>query len=332
MPKVDSQNHRLYIGSHDGVCALSSSDGGRSWEQSDVTPLTHAAARLAASSTNGQRAYLAAYESGVYRTDDGGATWQHLSSYPSDYAHSVLVHPNDAQRVYVGSEPATLFSSRDGGETWEEFAGFRAVPESSQWSFHSETRDSHVRDLRIAPHDPNILYAGIEVGGMVRSRDGGRNWDQLPGIHDDIHCIGLSQARPQTVYVATARGPYRSDDEGKHWELINQGIQRRYALHIAAAPENADIVLLTVSENARRLNPQLYRSTSAGRSWQLVESIGHDDDMVVGIDWDPNNSQRVYAGTDHGKVYCSEDSGESWTKVPVELGTIAVGALVAGVG
>ncbi|MCH8745953.1 MAG: hypothetical protein IIB31_09955 [Chloroflexi bacterium] len=66
--------------------------------------------------------------------------------------------------------------------------------------------------------------------------------------------------------------------------------------------------------------------------WQLVKAIGHDDDMVVGIDRDPNNLQRAYAGTDHGKVCCSEDSGESWTKVPVELGAVAVGALIAGVG
>ena len=65
--------------------------------------------------------------------------------------------------------------------------------------------------------------------------------------------------------------------------------------------------------------------------WQLENAIGHDDDMVVGIDWDPNDSQRVYAGIDHGKVYCSEDSGDSWTKVPVELGAIAVVALIAGV-
>ena len=78
MPGVESQNHRLYIGSHDGVCALNSSDGGKTWEASERTPLSHAASRLTASSSNPRRAYLAAYESGVYRTDDGGVTWQHL--------------------------------------------------------------------------------------------------------------------------------------------------------------------------------------------------------------------------------------------------------------
>ena len=330
MPLDDSHTRRLYIGSHDGVCSLISADGGKTWKTTNRTPLAHAASRLTVSSKNPLRAYMAAYESGVYRTDDGGSVWQHLSTYPSDYAHSVLVHPDDDQQVYVGSEPAAIFRSRDSGETWQEDTGFRAVPESRQWSFHSETRDSHVRDLRMAPNDPTILYAGVEVGGMVRSRDGGQTWKQLPGIHDDIHCIGLSLGRAETVYVATAQGPYRSDDEGEHWELINKGIERRYGLHLSAAPEDADVVLLTVSENSRRLNPQLLRSTNGGCDWQVVDAIGGDGDMVVSIDWDSYNPRRVYAGTDHGKVYCSENNGESWTQIPVELDTIAVGALIAG--
>ena len=121
----------------------------------------------------------------------------------------------------------------------------------------------------------------------MRSRDGGASWQQLPGTHDDIHCISLSTARPQTVYVATARGPYRSADEGQHWELINHGLQRPYALHISAALDDADLVLVTVSTNARRQQPQLYRSTTGGAEWQPIISMGSEDDMVVAIDWDP---------------------------------------------
>ena len=65
-----SQVKRIYIGMHDGVCAVTSADDGKTWEQQPVTPLAHAAARLAASPADPQRAYLAAYEAGVYRTDD----------------------------------------------------------------------------------------------------------------------------------------------------------------------------------------------------------------------------------------------------------------------
>ena len=330
-----SQDKRIYVGMHDGVCAVFSGDGGKTWEQGPVTPLAHAAARLTASSAVPQRAYLAAYEAGVYRTDDGGLTWNRLGSYPTDYAHSVLAHPAEADTVYVGSEPAAVFRSSDGGTTWEEFGGFRAVPESTDWGFHAPTRDAHVRDLRLTPNDSNCMYAGIEVGGMVCSRDGGISWKQLPGLDDDIHCVNLSSDRPSSVYVATASAPYRSDDGGSAWELIDTGLERRYALHIAAAPAAADLVLVTVSSNARRSNPQFYRSTDGGRSWKLVEGLGAGDnpeDMVVAFEWDPQDSDVVYAGTDGGGLYRSHDRGVSWRALPVHLPTVAVGALAVANG
>ncbi len=330
-----SPKKRLYIGMREGVCALSSEDGGETWQQQPTTPLAHAAARLTASPADPLRAYLAAYEAGVYRTDDGGLTWSHLDSYPTDYAHSVLAHPTAAETVYVGSEPAALFRSSDGGNTWDELDGFRAVPESTEWGFHAPTRAAHVRDLRPAPNDPQRLYAGIEVGGMVSSRDGGVTWRQLPGLDADIHCVSLSGARPQTVYVATASAPYRSDDEGDRWELINTGLDRRYTLHLAVAPDNADLALVTVSANASRQNPQFYRSTDGGRHWQLVNGLGQGEnsaDMIVAFDWDQRQPDQVYAGSDDGKLFRSKDQGATWQQLPVTLPSIAVGALVTAGG
>ncbi|CAI8009881.1 Xyloglucanase Xgh74A [Geodia barretti] len=315
---------------HDGVCAVISDDGGKSWQQGPVKPLAHAAARLSASPVARSRAYLAAYEAGVYRTDDGGITWDHLGSYPTEYAHSVLAHPDDGEAVYVGSEPAEIWRSADCGATWDEFDAFRAVPEATQWGFHSPTRDSHVRDLRAAPGSVECLYAGIEVGGMVRSGDGGSSWKQLSGLNDDIHCVNLSANRADRIYVATAVSPYRSDDGGETWEMINVGLDRRYALHIAAAPDDADLVLVTVSENARRGNPKFYRSTDAGRSWDLVPGVGEGEnptDMMVAFDWDPQEPNTVYGGTDGGKLYRSADRGATWEALPVDVGTVAVGAL-----
>ena len=330
-----SQEQRLiYVGMHDGVCAIRSDDGGNTWRQGPVTPLPHAAARLAVSPTNPHRAWLAAYEAGVYRTDDGGESWTHIDSYPSDYAHSVLSHPSVADSVLVGSEPAALFQSDDGGASWGECAGFRAVPESSQWGFHAPTRDSHVRDLVVSPGNADLLYAGIEVGGVVRSQDGGATWKQLPGLDEDIHCLNLGTDRLQRVYVATASAPYRSSDDGENWEKINDGLARRYTLHIAAAPDDADQVLVTVSENARRKAPQFYRSTDGGQTWSLVEGLGsgeEPEDMVVAFEWDTQAPEWVFAGTDGGKLFASSDRGETWEELPVTLPSVAVGALaVAG--
>ena len=328
MSHSNTSVRKLYAGMHDGVCALYQTDGKNGWSQGPVTPLAHAASRFSWSKANPQRAYLAAYESGVYRTDDGGKSWHNLPSYPTDYAHSVLAHPADADTIYAGSEPADVIRSRDGGDTWETCLGFRAVPESDQWSFHSETRFSHVRDLRAAPYDATLLYAGIEVGGVIRSMDGGNTWEQCTGPDPDIHFVDPSASCPGRVYLATARGPYRSDDGGKNWEMLDNGLERTYTLHITSANDDPDLVLVTVSRNAGRSLPQFYRSVDGGRRWDLIEQIGKDEDMVVAVDWDPEEPSRVYAGTDSGKIYCSDDRGLNWAPLPVELGTLAVGALV----
>ncbi len=320
----------IYVGMHDGICAVTSADGGTNWNQGPATSLPHAAARVSVSPVKHHRAWLAAYEAGVYRTDNGGATWARADSYPSDYAHSVLADPSNSDGVYVGSEPAALFRSDDGGVSWEECRGFREVPESSNWGFHAPTRDSHVRDLAVSSGDANLLYAGIEVGGVVRSSDGGKSWRQLPGLDDDIHCLHIGADRQRRVYAATASSPYRSSDGGDSWEKINDGLARRYTLHIAAAPDDADLVLVTVSENARRESPRFYRSTDGGNTWRLVDGPGQGEearDMVVAFDWDPNNASHVYAGTDGGKLFLSRDRGASWEQMPVILPSVAVGAL-----
>jgi photosystem II stability/assembly factor-like uncharacterized protein len=327
MTQDNDSRRRIYVGTHDGVCALNTSDGGLTWERGKMTPLANAAARLSVSPVEPARAYLAAYEAGVFKTEDGGGTWRHLSSYPTAYAHSVLAHPKDPGVLFVGSEPAAVFRSGDGGETWEECASFQEVPESTQWNFHGD-RLSHVRELRTAPGDPDTMYAGIEVGGIVKSRDGGNSWTQMQGLHDDIHLVDISQANPNRIFVATAQAPYRSDDGGGHWEVINNGLERRYTLHISAAPHNADLVLVAVSTSARRNDPQFYRSTNGGSHWQLIDSVGNDDDMVVAIDWDPIVENRVYAGTDGGKIFSSDDGGQQWKPVQVDLPTIAIGAMV----
>ena len=310
----------LYIGTHDGVCTVTRSNG--SWVKGSVTPLNHAAARLA---LGPGRAYLAAYESGVWRSDDGGRTWACLDSYPSSYAHSVAVHPQDPDCLYVGSEPAALFRSGDGGVTWEECGSFRDHPGAQDWGFHGG-RGSHVRDLHFAERDASRMYAGIEVGGVIRSLDGGGTWQQLDGTHPDVHSLHICNSRPQTIYAATAGGPYRSDDAGETWSSLLDGLERRYTVPISASPNDPDTVLVAVATGPQRKGAQAYRSVDGGRSWQRLP-LGADDDMVITYAWDPANPGSVYAATDSGLLYSSSDEGETWESLDVDLPPLAVGAL-----
>ena len=320
---------KLYVGMHDGVCILTSTDGGKTWQQGNVTPIEHASSRFSVSPSDPSRAYLAAYESGVYRTNDGGFTWDHLSSPPCEYAHSVVVHPGDPDLVHVGGEPASIFRSNNGGETWDDCLAFKQVPESRDWFFHSETRYSHVRDMRLAPHNPDWIYAGIEVGGIVRTRDGGNTWQQLSGTDADVHYLNMSPSRPATVYAATAAGPYRSDDAGDNWQAIHNGLERHYTVPIMAAPDDDRHVLVAVANNAGRKGAQAYKSSNAGDDWQRLVGLGSDDDMAVAFAWDPINPEQVYVGTDSGRLFASVDRGRTWSPLEIKLPSLAVGALSA---
>lgn len=322
-----SPRTKLYVGMHDGALVLTRSESDGVWEKGGVTALAHAAARFAHCASTPQRAYLAAYESGVWRTDDGGQSWRRLDSYPTDYAHSIAVHPHNPDIIFVGSEPAAVFSSQDGGLTWQECTGFRQVPESSQWEFHGG-RKAHVRDLRISTQDPDLIYAAIEVGGVVRSRDGGKTWKQLPGTDTDVHSLHICNSQPATVYAATAVGPYRSDDGGDTWQSIQEGLQRGYTVPIISPPDDHRRVLVGVASNAERKGAQAYLSTDAGGTWQRMD-LSTEDDMAVVFTWDPLDPNRVYAGTDSGRLFQSADRGETWEPVKVDIETLAVGALVA---
>ena len=252
---------RIYVGMHDGVCAVSTDDGGKTWKQSPVHSLEHAAARLSACSSEPNNAYLAAYESCLFRTTNGGDTWQRLDSYPSIYAHSVVVDPQNPRLVYAGSEPASIYRSRDGGDSWEECAGFRAVPESSDWGFHAPTRDSHVRDLRMSPDNPRQMFAGVEVGGIIRSDDGGDTWQQLQGTNDDVHCLDMSPDRPPQRVRSDRPGSLSQRRQRRHLDPHQQGL----GAHLHPPHRCGPPTTLTLSWSPSRPTPGVTSPSFTGR-------------------------------------------------------------------
>ena len=98
--------------------------------------------------------------------------------------------------VYAGTEPSRLFRSEDQGESWRELEALLELPSRPTWSFPPRPWTSHVRWIAPSPHDADLLLVGIELGGLMRSDDGGQSWeDHRPGAQPRRALAGLAPAR-----------------------------------------------------------------------------------------------------------------------------------------
>src|ERR671916_2480853 len=133
--------------------------------------------------------YIGSSDEGLFKSADGGKGWERLSGVEHPRVTSVAVSPADGA-LYAGTEPSTLFVSRDGGESWRELEGLKNLPSAPTWSFPPRPWTSHVRAIAPSHADPDLVVAGIELGGIVRSTDGGETWqDQRPGAQCDSHSL-----------------------------------------------------------------------------------------------------------------------------------------------
>ena len=190
---------------------------------------------LGTGENNGQRSV--GWGNGVWRSRDGGDSFQHLGLDESEHIGKIVFDPTDSDTVFVAAQGPLwrsggdrgLYRSRDDGATWERVLHI--------------SEDTGITDVVVDPRDPDIVYAatwqrrrhvgllvaGGPEGGIHKSEDGGDTWRQLsrglpsPDRHD-IGRIGLALApeNPDTVYALIAAsddasGFYRSTDRGESW-------------------------------------------------------------------------------------------------------------------
>ena len=283
-----------------------------------------------------RRAYVGAFDEGVYRTLDGGASWTQVGAgIPHRRALAVAISPshraNGRSVVYVGTEPSALFRSEDDGRTWQPFPGLTALPSAPTWSFPPRPHTSHVR--WIAPHhrDPDLLFVGIELGGVMRSRDGGATWeDRKPGAYHDAHAILTHPLAPGRVCEAAGGGVARSDDAGDTWTPADAGLDRRYVWGLAVDPVDPDLWYVSAAHGAReahrgdgRAGAIIYRKRG-DEPWRPLGDAGgglprplpHMPYALLTLRDQPG---LLLAGLQNGALLLSEDRGDSWRRLDVAL-------------
>jgi photosystem II stability/assembly factor-like uncharacterized protein len=273
--------------------------------------------------------YVGTSDEGLFKSEDGGKGWERLLGVEHPRVTSVAVSAVD-EAVYAGTEPSTLFVSRDGGETWRELEGLKNLPSAPTWSFPPRPWTSHVRAIALSHQDPNLVVAGIELGGVMRSPDGGESWeDQRPGAYADCHTLAAHPAAPETLYEAAGGGFAESRDFGESWEAADTGMDRWYVWGLAVDSEDPTLVYTSAASGPGRAHGSgfsdaaIYRREAGGRWEAVLDGLAA---FPYALCADPEASGALYAGLGDGRILHSPDAGASWGEV---AGVPALDALAA---
>jgi photosystem II stability/assembly factor-like uncharacterized protein len=312
---------RLLLGTDEGIFLLEE-------RSAPEAVLTGVRVREIAQSQPGSPTLYLATPDRVYRSDDTGQTWRETAAnFPGYEISSLAIHPWEPEVLLAGLETAALFRSADGGRSWTEVSAIREMSErpDSGWHVPWGPAKGHVRTPAWDRRDPRRIYLPIEVGGVVRTADGGETWENVHGgIHDDVHALAVHPERNAVLYAATRTGFGRSEDHGGTWERLGAGLEHPYCRTIALGPANPErLYTAGASEGPgawRRptgAETALFRSDDGARSWKrlrggLPESFRPYINALV---TDPQAPDTVAFGTDDGEVYLSRDAGERWERI-----------------
>lgn len=263
------------------------------------------------------------YGDGIYKSEDGGQTWENMGLKNSEHISKIIVNPVNSNIVYAavqgplwkkGGERG-FYKSTDFGNTWKKTLG------NDEWV--------GVTDIVNDPRDPNLIYAAtwqrhrnvaLYIGGgpgsgIYRSVNGGESWEQLKkGIpNTNLGKIGLaiSPQNPDVIYAAIeldrrTGGVFRSDNRGASWKKMSETVSGatgpHYYQELYASPHVFDKLYL--------VDVRMQISEDGGKTFRrMKEKYKHSDNHSVTFRYDDPNYLLV--GTDGG-IYETFDNTETW--------------------
>ena len=303
---------RLYAATGDAIARLEEKGGG--WT-AELSLGGSGAQCLAVDPADPDTLYAGLREGGVRMTRDGGRTWLDCR-LPEPGVFSLAVSAADGA-VYAGTEPSRLFRSNDRGESWRELEALLELPSRPTWRFPPRPWTSHVRWIAPSPHDAELILVGIELGGLMRSADGGETWqDHRPGAQPDVHSLAWHPRARSRAYEAGGGGAAYSEDAGETWRRADDGRDRHYTWSVAVDPEDPELWYVSASTGPfaahGRGDPQacIYRRR-ADEPWLeladgLPEPLPAMPYALVAADG------RLFAGLANGEIWESGDRGDTW--------------------
>jgi hypothetical protein len=275
------------------------------------------------------------------RSQNGGKTWElseaglELKCVPETSLKRIwYIQPGHAEEpgvVWAGGEPAALFRSDDWGQSWQEVASLTAHPTRSQWTPAMGSLSLH----SIQCPAKGRVIAGISVGGVFRSFDGGKSWEPFNGnvradfqpkknleVGQCVHKLLAHPAEPEMLYQQNHCGVYRARWDAPKWTDITRGLPTRFGFGLALpAAERQTLFTVPVDSPEFRCNPdgkfRVACSRNGGKNWKLLTSglpqkHAHLTVFRDAMCADSLAPAGVYVGTETGTLFYSRDSGVRW--------------------
>ena len=267
-------------------------------------------------------------ETGLFVSRDGADHWERVPSPMDGMQVWSLARGADPDFLIAGTCPAALFRSRDGGTTWERLDA--RIPDECVGGAPLTPR---VTCITIDPRD-GAIFAGIEIAGARRSRDGGETWDVLTeGLSSqDIHGLAPVWNGRRTLIATTNNDVNRSEDDGDTWTPLGVGetFPWSYTRTCAVSAEDPRAVWVGAGNGPPGNQGGLFRTVDAGNSWERLALPQVTNSTVWNLAFNGANPRRVYVSSVSGQLYRTLDGGDSWTKLPMEFGEVRALAWVPG--
>ncbi len=278
----------IYAGT--ATTVLRSDNGGDTWSEvsADLRSVRVWSLALSAGSTT----LYAATDTGIYSSRDRGARWQLSSDGLPEGAHpqSVAI----TARGLVAGTTQGLYRSQD-GKSWRTVG--------------SAVGDKLVRPVVSDPRQPDRLFAAA-LQGMAKSTDGGATWSVTLNPPGGVAILSLAIGDKNAVYAGTARGVWKSGDDGTNWMPLSAGLVSTGVHNLLVVPGNQSTLLAATRY-------ELAVSKDTGSTWQNARGL--NDPYVLSLASDPTNAGVVYAGTWGSSLYVSNNGGMDFTRVSENL-------------